>query len=436
MKKKYVIFAALAFITTCTQVFALTLEQAVSLALENNITIKREQITLNAAQRTSSHSWNSLLPSVAVGINDELSNGFQNNFGLEGKISVSIPCDIFASINKTRTDYEAALISYEEAVSEIIAQVKTAYFSLIYEKQNLDFLKENLESAKLQSAQNEERYLCGSLSELEYLSSKVAYEKLRPEYTAQELSYKNNIKSFCLILGVEKLEETEKTEESDLNFEGTLETFIKDYTDFFNEKMNAALFSDVANGNIPSALLLKKQLESAQNEVSKLKLSAWAPSINLSYSVNPLFSSAENNPIKQAFSVGLSVPLENYLPFSQAADSIKQAEDSVKLIELQLEEKIKTANAQFSSIINELNQKNESAVTLQKYVQLAQKTYEAAKFSYSKGTMELLSMQNAAKENLEAKLSQQNEFLETLKLYIELEKLCISGTDVYSNSQR
>ena len=73
---------------------------------------------------------------------------------------------------------------------------------------------------------------------------------------------------------------------------------------------------------------------------------------------------------------------------------------------------------------------------MQKYVQLAQKTYEAAKFSYSKGTMELRSMQNAAKENLEAKLSQQNEFLETLKLYIELEKLCISGTDVYSNSQR
>ena len=38
--------------------------------------------------------------------------------------------------------------------------------------------------------------------------------------------------------------------------------------------------------------------------------------------------------------------------------------------------------------------------------------------------MELLSLQNAAKENLEAKLNLQNEFLENLKLYISLEKLC------------
>ena len=58
------------------------------------------------------------------------------------------------------------------------------------------------------------------------------------------------------------------------------------------------------------------------------------------------------------------------------------------------------------------------------FVQLARKNYETAKYSYSKGMTEFLSMQNASKENLEAKLSLQNELLERLKLYISLEKLC------------
>ena len=78
----------------------------------------------------------------------------------------------------------------------------------------------------------------------------------------------------------------------------------------------------------------------------------------------------------------------------------------------------------FSSISKSLEQKGESISSFQNYVELTGQTYEAAKESYAKGTMELLSMQNAAKDNLEAKLNLQNEFLETLKLYISLEKLC------------
>ena len=74
-------------------------------------------------------------------------------------------------------------------------------------------------------------------------------------------------------------------------------------------------------------------------------------------------------------------------------------------------------------------------VSLRDYIQLAQKTYDAAQFSYSKGTMEFLSMQNAAKENLEAKLSLQNELLEKLKLYISLEKLCGKSLPLGGNNE-
>ena len=44
-------------------------------------------------------------------------------------------------------------------------------------------------------------------------------------------------------------------------------------------------------------------------------------------------------------------------------------------------------------------------------------------------------MQNAAKENLEAKLSLQNELLEKLKLYISLEKLCGKSLPLGGNNE-
>lgn len=419
--------------------FALSLKQAVSLALENNISIKREQISLEAAKRTSAHSWNTLLPSLSLSANDEISfsdiansgnepahKGISNNMGAEGKISLSISSDYFASIKKAKADYEAAKLSHAQAVSEIISQVKAAYFSLLYEKENLKYLRENLENAKNQAEQNAERFKRGTLSELEYLSSKVACEKLRPELKAQELSYQNNLKAFSLILGIDGEEEGSR-----FIPEGSLENFITSYSSYFDEPMKTFISEDVREGNIPPVLGLKKQLEAAQKEVSKTKLSVWGPAVNLSYSVLPVFSGEEKGRVKQLASLGLSLPIENFLPFSKGADSIKQAQDSVKDLQLQLEEQSKNSRMEFSSISKSLEQKEESISSFQNYVELAGKTYEAAKVSYSKGIMDLLSMQNAARDNLEAKLNLQNEFLETLKLYISLEKLC--GKNVVSD---
>lgn len=418
--RKQILFIVIMAVTTANG-FALSLEKAVSLALENNISIKREQISLEAAKRTSAHSWNALLPSFAISANDEFSseNDFQNNFGVEGRVTVSVSSDYFASIQKAKADFETAKISYNQAVSEIISQVKEAYFSLLYEKANLEYLCENLENAKNQAEQNAERFKRGTLSELEYLSSKVSYEKLKPELKAQKLSYQNNIKSFCLILGLD-----ENDDSSCLIPEGSLENYIKMYAAYFDEPMKTSILEDVSEGNIPSVMTLKNQLVSAQEEVSKTKLSVWGPALNLSYSLGPVFTGVEKGRVKQSASVGLSLPLENYLPFSQGADSVRLAEDSVSDIQLQLEEKSKNSKMEFSSISKSLEHKGESISSFQSYVELAERTYEAAKESYVRGTMELLSMQNAAKDNLEAKLNLQNEFLETLKLYISLEKLC------------
>lgn len=406
---------------------SITLNEAVVLALKNNVSIKREEISLGAAKRASAHSWNSILPSISVSANDEIelpdlnkrannaATGVQNNVGVEGRVALSMSSDFFASIKKAKLDYESACISFEQAVSEITSQIKETYFSLILAKQNLDFMKENLENAKNQFKQNEERYRHGTLSELEYLSSKVSYEKLKPELKSQELAFKNDMKAFCLFLGLE---------DEQIALKGSLEDFINQYKNIFNDALKAELSEDVKNGNIPSIAYLEKQLEAAKKGVSVSRLSAYGPNANLSYSVNPVITGIDKGRVKQSASVSISIPLDNLLPFSKGADSVKAAKDSVKDLQLQLVEKNRTAKADFAYIIQSLNQKEESIASLKDLVKLAQKNYEAVKYSYSKGTTEFLSVQNASKDNLESKLNLQNEYIETLKLYISLEKLC------------
>lgn len=422
----------------------LTLEKALSLALKNNISLKRDMLVLNASERASRHSWNSLLPSVTVSAIDdvelpdlkrpanyELENPdlkdektgkvFRNNIGLEGKVAVTLSSSYFASKDKAKLDYDAARISYEESISETLSQVKEKYFSLILEKQNLEFLKENLESAESQAKQNEVRYRKGTLSEMENLSSKATYEKLKSEFKAQENTYKSNLLSFLRFLGIELLSETQNAEKYSLS--GTLEEFVEKYDSFFNENKKSELVQIINAGNTPAIINLKKQMEVAQKQVSIQRHNAFGPSLNLAYTVNPVFAGSDKGRVKQSAYIGISLPLENYLPFSKGADAIRDAQDKVDELSYSIKEKSQDMNADFSNIVENLVQKEESVSAFKGLVNLSQKNYDAVYYSYSKGMTEHLSLKTAAKEKLEAKLNLQSEFLEMLKLYISLEKI-------------
>lgn len=127
---------------------SITLDDAIKLAIENNISIKREQISLEAAERAANHSWNSLLPSLSISANDDVefsapgntnnNSDIQNIINIKGKIAFSLSSDFFDSIQKAKLDYEAKKIFFDEAILEISLHVKELFFSLFLAKQNLN----------------------------------------------------------------------------------------------------------------------------------------------------------------------------------------------------------------------------------------------------------------------------------------------------------
>ena len=87
------LFAAmLAF--SCTVSFAqtkLSVDDAVALAKESNVSIARNEITLDALRRAESHSWNSASPSVSVGAQSSVPVGAlsDSDAGYTAALSVS-----------------------------------------------------------------------------------------------------------------------------------------------------------------------------------------------------------------------------------------------------------------------------------------------------------------------------------------------------------
>ena len=71
MKIRYLSFVAIILINTVAQaVFAdevLTVDDAVRIALDNNLSLKRSSLDVQTRKRTADNSWNSLLPSISAG---------------------------------------------------------------------------------------------------------------------------------------------------------------------------------------------------------------------------------------------------------------------------------------------------------------------------------------------------------------------------------
>ena len=199
----------------------ITVDDAVSLALENNISIKRNQISLKTLERKNKYSWNSVSPSITASVNYNQPLGEnidKNSVSASGSISIRLSPSVYTSIQSAKINYEMGKISYEQAVKSVELEVRNAFYQMLYAKENLSLLERNLETAKQRYNLNREKYQKGQLSELDLLSAQYSYESLIPNIEASQITMENNMSTFKQMLG---LDQTEKIELS-----GSLDDFL------------------------------------------------------------------------------------------------------------------------------------------------------------------------------------------------------------------
>ncbi|MBQ9624454.1 MAG: TolC family protein [Treponema sp.] len=415
MKRKVIISVVFAFIACSLN--ALSVDEAVEMAKKNNVSVARGKITLDAAARAKAHSWNSVSPSASVSASssipvDSLSDTeskYTASYGVSASVSVSLSGNLFTSMNAAKIAYESGKLTFDDAVKSVELSVREAFYGLLYEKENIVLQEKNLEIAKTQYNNNLAKYNQGRLSEIDVLSAEVNYKSKIPTVESARTTFLNDLASFKQTLGLSLDEEVE--------LDGSLDDLIN-----LNE-----ITVDEKNVQSSSIKQLEYKIASAKNSVMDKRFSAFSPSLkaSLDWSDRSWYvgydGTAPDAQKSASISLSATIPLDGVLPWSARNDAIDTAKDTLKDLELQLENEKKNLTRTVMSSLRSIKQSQESIKYKQANVKLAQKTYDMTAEAYNRGAKDLLTLQNANTSLLNAQVSLKSETLTLIKAILNLE---------------
>lgn len=384
----------------------LTVEDAVQRAVEGNISLKQSAITLNAAKRSSQYSWNGVSPSLSVSGSYAKPNASDTGtVSIRGSVSISLSPSLYTTIQSAKLNYEKGELDYTSAVRTIEKNVRTSYYSLLYEQENSALLERNVASAKQQYEANLAKYNSGVLSQLDVLSTQVTYQNSQLSLDSAKVTWENDIATFKQLLGIPLT--------TNVTLKGSLEDILSvpDITLAGVEQKSATITS------------IEKQIEIAETSLTATKFSAYGPSLSASWSYAPSASTSDMSTWKDggSLSVGASIPLDGWLPWSSSALNIASKKDTIETLKLQLEDAKTTFAASTQNSLRKVTQSKARIAQRKASIDLAQKTYDMTLTAYNHGTKDLLSLQSASDSLFSAKVNLKSEAYTLASAILDLE---------------
>ncbi len=386
----------------------ITVEDAVVLAADNNISLKRQKLTLDALDKRNKTSWNSVSPSLKAsgGIGIPLGDRAGSvSYSFGGSVSISLTPSLYTSIKDAKLKYESGKTSYEDAVRQVELNVRKLFYSLLFTNESIALQKRNMETARLRYENNRDKYNRGQLSELDLLQSQYSYESQRPTIESAEIAYQNNMASFKQTLGIPQNEKIELS--------GSLSDAIP--PESFTVTQNVE--------DLPSVKKILASIELQKNSLLATRFSAYGPSISASYSYEKRGESTSNNLVTSSNDIRLtlSIPLDGYLPWTNGALSVDAQKANLKDLELQLENEKTTASLNLQNSIKNILQKQSQMEMLNRNVEIAQKSYDMTLTAYNHGSRDLLTLQNASDSLLKAKTDRESHIFNLISAVLDLE---------------
>ncbi len=382
---------------TKRETLRLTVQESVAQALENNISIKRQEITLDAAKRENKTSWNSVSPSLSLsGSYGKSNRDFDKNYSasITGSISATLSTNLYTDIKGAKLKYEKGELDYENAKRSVELSVRKTFYNLLFLKESIDLQKTNFDTAKQQYETNLRKYNQGAISQLDVLSSQVNYETQIPEMQEAQINYDSALADFKQTLGI--------SQDKGLVLDGSLDEFIK--IKYVSTEGVETYYSDLA--------VLEKNIEIAKNSLLANRFSAYGPTLKAGWTYSENWAKnastgytatgpTENGGLK----LSVTIPLDGILPWSKGANNVASANDSIKDLNLQLEDKKTTLQVNTETGIKKIEKTISSIESLEASVRLAEKTYSMTQEAYNRGTRNYTELQTAGTSLEKARLN-------------------------------
>lgn len=385
----------------------LTVDEAVEIALEQNLELQSTYVGQRTLERDKRSNWNEFLPeagiSVGLGRTNTLDAGYPDywNVAVGASASLDLSADTYFQIEETIINYEKGLISQDMAVEKLKRDVRKAFYYIILIRETITLTEDMIDTAFKRYERAQVNYELGNIPYVEVLSYQVAWENMKPELINLQNAYETSLWEFKRLLGI-NLEES-------IEMIGEIESDIRVYSpeqlidEFMFERLEVQYLAKVVE-----QIKVKKGMAAAQTMTPVLGLGySWLPIKN-----DPFGNSSSDSEWVQTdagFKVTLTLPLDGFVPNSNKNIIVKQYKDQLEQAELSLENEIRGNTIDIQSVVLQLNKSASTIKTLELNVDLAQENYNLVDSSYNEGILDFLDVQNADDELNKARLMVVNE---------------------------
>lgn len=388
----------------------ISLEEALQLALEGNATLRSQQLSLEASKREAQSRWNSFLPGISL--SGSLSNshniyspkiagpggggsGAGGNsswsWGASAGVNLSLTAGIPVQMQLASLRYELAQINYESQRQSILSSVTSSFYNLLTSTKNLTVLEDNVALTRQQYEQARQNYNRGLASELDMLRAQYAALSAEPQLEKARSQYESDLAAFQLLIGSQ-------------------EKYIPQ-GEFLLQELKLPEVQDLVDSYLENRLdVIQKRQSLREAELSKTAqvLSAKAPSISLSENIrlSPTGNSMSGTPsVSGSFSVGVSIPVDGYIPGSSKSLTVEKSKDSVETARINLETTLAQARQDIVNKANNVKLLWHSVEVAKLNETIAERSYQLSQEGYRAGLVSQTDMENSRQQMVSAQLS-------------------------------
>ncbi len=406
-----------------TTPLAINAEEAVRLALENNLQMKSSRTDVAMKKLVRDTAWNEFLPSISAGASLIQMNEPPSGFPIPGyslttfRASVSVQLSLSLrnvhAIRKTVLDYESGLTGLTKAKSQLKLNVLQQFYSLLLMYEQIEIARITRTNAEARYRQAAIDFKRGLISEYDLLRTQVYWENAKPAVLELENAIRSMESLFKLTLGV--------VPGRTIRLEGNLAIAYTDWDAEALIKKHIQSRFDILEG--------QAGIDSLQNGIDTAS-SAFFPILTLAFTVDPgingpfekdWFTAGNWSQQSGSFSISLRFMLDTLIPGSKTQNAITQLVEQKKLAEERLLYLYQAAENSVRDKVHNLGKSKVVITTRELNVRVAERAYALAQESYRAGGVDLLEVKDSERELLQAKLSLLQEKFNYLKGSMDLE---------------
>ena len=402
--------------------FHLTVEDAVSYALEHSYIVRSASVDLETKGDTANHILNALFPKIQAGATVARTNysaTAQNEadyWSAMANLSLSLSYNgsIFTDLRKAQDDYRAGLISFEQTQRQVVRDIKKLFYAMLLSQKTLENDRLSLQSTKERWEQAERSYRNGYITRQDFLQTQVSYQNMKRDIENEERAFSEQIDQFAMVLGMKA--------GSKVILEGELTAEILDFDEYELLKKYGPTNSQY--------ILADLNLQSVEHQIMGLILKTYTPTFSLNYSLKPSLCDFDANWFDSSnwtdagnLSFTVSWDLSGIFPWSNSKIQERNLRREKEKLEIQKEQITSQLWTDMKKTLDAISSARAAISASEELIEVAQQAYRLTAESYRNGRTDFLTVRDSENQLNKAKIAYQADLYNYISNIIELEYL-------------